>query len=317
MHVPVCGNKRCARNTSLSFLFHPLRSLTSPTDMSTAAAIGDVVFSSAPPPEPVTDAEIRQQKYLMQVIRRERKEAEIELHKLHLHCLVAALACRNRALSSDLVRAVALSTLPSSWVGVGPACSSSDVEIDTVAISENTPTLAALLAWFRASFTLESTPSMSGSATIVASTTSPAFSSSESAFQDLRRARGKQSAVPKTRLPRPRVATPTTESVPIVVGSSDESDDDTCRGDGGGGNATADCGEKMSKGAHRDTHGLSVDEDDDDPTFGLVTAVQHLAAPASVLAELFVVFCRVLGFDSRLVRLPSCISVQTQSWQAF
>lgn len=299
LHAPT---KKCPQYTP----FRPFRLSTSTTDASSGAANGDVVFSSAPPPEPVSDAEIRQQKYLMQVIRRERKEAEMELHKLHLHCLVAALVCQNRALSSELVRAVALSTVPSSWVGVGPACSSNDVEIDSVVMSENIPTLAALLAWFRASFSLESTPSTSGSGTSVPSAASSAFSPSESAPHDLKRARGKQRAVPRT-LPRPRVATPTTEGAPIVVGSSDESDDG-----GGGGRDAADWEEKISNsnGAHGHQHGLSAKEDDDDdPAVGLVNAVQRLAAPASVLVELFVVFCRVLGFDARLVRMPLCISV--------
>jgi hypothetical protein len=295
--------------------------------------VGDVVFSSEPPPAPISDAEIRQQKYLMQVIRRQRKEAEIDLHRLHLNCLAASVACRNRVLGSELVRAVALSTVPPSWVGAGPSCD--DVVIDGVSSGNDGPTLSALLAWFRASYVLETQASGSDNNDTTTSHTTPAAAAGAAASA-LRVNRGKQrAAVHRGRgaAPPQRVATPTTEGTPIVIASSDESDEDEGQGAGSAASASASAGAAPSaKRGHRrgqPTHTRAIaqhdheyadDADDDvgggndddqeeegeedghDPESRLVRAVQQLSATAPVIAELFVVFCRVLRFDARLVR---------------
>jgi len=207
--------------------------------------------------------------------------------------------------------------------------------IDGVSSGNDWPTLSALLAWFRASYVLETQALGSDNNDTTTSHTTPAAAAGAAASA-LRANRGKQRvAVHRGRgtAPPQRVATPTTEGTPIVIASSDESDEDEGQGAGSAASASASAGAAPSaKRGHRrgqPTHTRAIaqrdneyadDADDDagggnddnqdeegeedghDPESRLVRAVQQLSATAPVLAELFVVFCRVLRFDARLVR---------------
>eukprot|EP00035_Acanthoeca_spectabilis_P001006 m.76906 g.76906 ORF g.76906 m.76906 type:complete len:730 (-) comp10565_c0_seq1:226-2415(-) len=182
-----------------------LAAAAAPSDHDPDSELGTIEFTSVPV-ERVDEVDVKQQKLLMKAIRRERKAAEIELHKLHLHCLVAAAVWRSKVLSTETLHGLALSIVPSSWVGPEAV--------------ETPPVLPAVLAWFRASFALEArptSPSDSGAP-------SPSIAQSREAMSERRRGKQRQMAPPS----------------PIVV---DSSDDESAMAIEGLGGRTSEAGE--------------------------------------------------------------------------
>eukprot|EP00041_Stephanoeca_diplocostata_P013568 m.238220 g.238220 ORF g.238220 m.238220 type:complete len:687 (-) comp19385_c0_seq1:288-2348(-) len=82
-----------------------------------------------------SEQEVREQKLMLREIRRQNRSTRVELHKLHLLCLVSSIRIRNILCNSSILQAVALSVVPH-------ALHSEKVSI--------------LLLWFRATFVLTS-----------------------------------------------------------------------------------------------------------------------------------------------------------------